>query len=381
MEPIFKLHARRSIFKEIALVVSILFFVNILIFQKSSNSREPLTLLLSEPSRNTSISQNWVDIFTFQKNEGTLLLEWGIWHGSIFGFNALNIIDHQSDDPQTILHLDFLASRGAHVMKYSGNFDGKAAQLTHWMAESKAKFVVPIDVDEFLVLERNGSLLFNNDEILRTFRYLPTDGRRYKMRTTDAMYCPGNVTNTRPWSKFFRAREMTVFQQADIHLNCMSKTFYLRSTFLKTDQGNHQGIVAMDTHDGGYKVNGCPYFHSPDIGLIHFGRYLPWNIKRDKMIRGAMVYGHDARVKAGEKCDPQVAGTFYCQFYKQLTEIGERAMQAKYEEEMPCASSSTFASQIIAKRIEESLSRMNMKEGEVTHLHMLYPTKIEGAGP
>lgn len=251
-------------------------------------------------------------------------------------------------------------------MKYSGNFAGKAAQLTHWMAKSKAKFLVPIDVDEFLILNRNGSLLFNNDEILSTFRYLPIDGRRYKMRTTNAMYCPGNDTNTRPWSKFSRAREMTVFQQAGIHLSCGSKTFYSRSTFLGTDQGNHHGTVAMDKHDGGYKVNECRYFHSPDIGLVHYGNYLPWNIKRDKMIRGAMVYGHDARVKVGQTCEG--SGAHYCNFYKQLLEVGERAMQARYEKGIPCASSSTFASQIIAERMEDALSRMNMKEEEVAHL-------------
>ena len=365
MKPIFKLQARRSIFKQISLIVSFLFFVNALFFKNLSSSREALNILPSEPSRNTSISQNWVDIFTFQKNEGKLLLEWGIWHGSIFGFDALNIIDHQSDDPQTNLHLDFLVNRGAHVMKYSGKFDGKAAQLTHWMAESKAKFLVPIDVDEFLILKRNGSFLFNNDEILSTFRYLPTDGRRYKMTSTHAIYCPGNDTNTRAWSEFSRAREMTLFEPGSTHRSCGAKTFFLRSTFLGTDQGNHQGYVIMDKNDEGYEVNGCPYFHSPDIGLVHFGHYLPWNIKRDKMIRGAVMYGHDARVKAGQECDG--SGIHYCDFYKQLTETGERAMQAKYEEGLPCASSRTFVSQIIAERMNDALSRMNMKEAEVTY--------------
>ena len=365
MRPIFKLQAQRSISNQLTLVVSIyLLLVSVSIFRISSCSREPVKLLFSEPSKNTSISQNWVDVFTFQKNEGTLLLEWGVWHGSIFGFDALNIIDHQSDDPQTNLYLDFLGSKGVHVMKYSGNFTSKAAQLTNWMTKSEAKFLVPIDVDEFLVLNRNGSLVFDKSEILSTFRNLPTDGRRYKMKTTNAIYCPGNDTNTRPWSQFSRAREMTVFQQAPTHLPCDAKTFYLRSTFLETDQGNHHGTVAMDKHDGGYKVNGCHYFHSPDIGLVHFGDSLPWNTKRDKMIRGAMAHGHAARVEAGQECSVYFNGFHYCLFYKQLTEIGERAMQAKYEEDITCASSNTFASQIIAETIEDALSRMNIKEGE-----------------
>ena len=357
-----KLQARRLFSNQFTLVVPILFLLSLFIFEDSSCGKEPVKLLLSESSINTSISQNLVDIFTFQKNEGTLLLEWGVWHGSIFGFDALHIIDHQSDDPQTILYLDFLASKGVHVMQYSGKFEDKSVQLTNWMAVSGAKFIVPIDMDEFLVLIQNGSLVLDNNEMLSTFRYLPIDGRRYRMKTINAIYCPGNNTNTRPWSNFSRAQEMTVFRQVPTHLNCMAKTFYLRSTFLGSDQGNHQGTVAMDKHDEGYKVNGCPYFHSPDIGLVHFGDSLPWNIKREKMIRGAMAYGHAARVKAGQKCADN--GVHYCLFYKQLAEIGEQAMQAKYEKEMPCASSSTYASQIIAERIGDAFSRMNIKEGE-----------------
>ena len=42
------------------------------------------------------------------------------------------------------------------------------------MDASEAKFLVPIDVDEFLVLNRNGSLVVDANEMLSTFRYLPT---------------------------------------------------------------------------------------------------------------------------------------------------------------------------------------------------------------
>ena len=83
--------------------------------------------------------------------------------------------NNQSDDPQTNLHLDFLAKKGARVIKYSGNHStGRASQVTKLMAASEAKFLVPIDVDEFLVLNRNGSLGVDANEMLSTFRYLPT---------------------------------------------------------------------------------------------------------------------------------------------------------------------------------------------------------------
>jgi hypothetical protein len=372
MGSVSKLQARRLLSNHFKLVVSIFFLLNVWIFDPTSCSKESLKLLLSESPPENPILQNLVDIFTFQKNEGTLLLEWGAWHGSIFGFDALHIIDHQSDDPQTILYLDLLASKGVHVMQYSGKFERKSVQLTHWMATSGAKFLVPIDVDEFLVLIQNGSLVLDNNKILSTFHHLPTDGRRYRMKRIDAIYCPGNNTNNRPRSSFSRAQEMTVFQQAPPHLNCKAKTFYLRSAFLEADQGNHHGTVATDAHDGDYKVTtlgtGCPYFHSPDIGLVHFGQFLPWNIRRDKMIRGAQAYNHTVRVETGQGCPPPApvgpGGLHYCLFWKKFLEIGEQAMQAEYEKNSPCASKSVFASQIISDRIGVALSRMNVNRGE-----------------
>lgn len=118
----------------------------------------------------------------------------------------------------------------------------------------------------------------------------------------------------------------------------------------------------MDEHDRDYKINGCPYFHSPDIGLVHFGEFLPWNIKRDKMIRGAMAYDHAARVEEGQNCTSN--GIHYCLFYKKFLEIGELAYQAEHEKKMPCASNSTFTSQIVAESIGEALRRINNEGGK-----------------
>ena len=309
---------------------------------------------------NHSLSPNkLVNIFTFQKNEGKLMLEWGAWHGSIFGFDALHIIDHQSDDPQTIFYLNMLASKGAHIETYSGKFQHKASQLTKWMASSEAKFLVPIDVDEFLILVVNNSLLLDSNEILNTFRYLPVDGRRYKPTSILASYCPSeHDTNTRSWKNFSRPQEMTVFKQAPIHLECSSmKTFYLRSSFLGTDQGNHYGSVVMDKYDANYRVNGCPYFHSPSIGLVHYGYNLPWSIQRDKLMRGANVYNHTGRLAAGQQvCSGH--GAHYCGFWKKFLEIGEEAMQAEHENNKPCTSNSTFTSEIISEGIRVALSQI-----------------------
>ena len=81
---------------------------------------------------------------------------------------------------------------------------------------------------------------------------------------------------------------------------------------------------------------------------------LPSGIRRDKMIRGATAYLCAARVEAIQTCTGN--DIHYCQFYKDFLEFGEQAMQTEYEMKIPCASGCTFASQIVAERIEDAIN-------------------------
>jgi len=299
-----------------------------------------------------------VNIFTFQKNEGRLVLEWGAWHGGIFGFDALHIIDHESDDPQTKLYLSMLASKGAQVTSHSGSFTDKWTQLTERMAASAAKLLIPMDVDEFMVLIVNNSFVVDSSQVYSTMRYLPTDGRRYRMKTVDAMYCPTEYnTRVSSWTNFSRPQEMTVFSPVPSHISCQSKTFYSHDGFIQTDQGNHGGAVAMDAQDSQYKINGCSYFHSPSIGLAHYGAYLPWETYREKMIRGAKAYNHTNRVKAGQSCSGN--GVHYCRFWEKYLKFGEQALQEEYDKSFNCTSISTFRSKAISEGVKIALDRIN----------------------
>jgi hypothetical protein len=73
------------------------------------------------------------------------------------------------------------AKKGIRVEEYSGNFRNKAKQPTKWMAASEAKFLVPLDVDEFLVLIVDDKFVVGRKQMIDSFRYLPVDGRRYKI--------------------------------------------------------------------------------------------------------------------------------------------------------------------------------------------------------
>lgn len=298
-------------------------------------------------------SKKAVAIYTFQSNEGSLLLDWGMYHGSIFGFSSLHIIDHISVDNETIDALQLLEDKGANIRLYYGSFAQKHAELSGWMSESDAEFYIPIDVDEFLVLWRENNLTNQPEDIQNHFQFLPRDGRRYRMTSISAMSCESKTPNEAS-SLFRRTHQMTTFIKPENYLGCMSKSFFWAGSFLHTDQGNHGGATTQDGPDmeHNYSVKGCPYFHSPNIALVHYGDYLPWELYQKKMIRGASLYNHTRRVDAGERCSDY--GVHYCRFYKNLLKKGEAKARKKYEKDQKsiCNSADVFQSHAIVEAIE-----------------------------
>jgi hypothetical protein len=281
-----------------------------------------------------SDSDKLVDVYTFQKDEGKLLQEWGVYHGSIFGYKALHIIDHASTDNETKEALGFLRRNGATVVYFNGPFLDKHEQLTNLMLQSSARFVLPLDVDEFLVTRDSNDtfVVMDSDTMPHSFGSLPIDGRRYRMASIHARSCSSLLLDQDAIKKFSRTKEMNVFEPPK-PINCMSKSFFLRATFVKTDQGNHGGVTTMDALDvkRRNKVQGCPYYHTSNISILHYGALLPWELWYRKMMRGVQAYSHHkTAVDAGHGCK-WTMGVHYCQFYERLVQIGEESMRKEYE--------------------------------------------------
>ena len=114
-------------------------------------------VVLNATSEKTA-SRDLVNIFAFQKDEGRLLWDWGLYHGSLFGYNSLHIFDHSSGDQDTKVALQKLEKQGSKIRVSNGTFTHKNTELTQWMAEATSDFLVPIDVDEFLVLWKGNTI-------------------------------------------------------------------------------------------------------------------------------------------------------------------------------------------------------------------------------
>lgn len=305
-------------------------------------------------------SRKLVDIFVFHKDEGDLLLDWGTYHGQLFGYDSIHIIDHRSADPKTITNLRKLQDLGANVRTFNGNFKDKHEELSNLMRASNATFYIPLDTDEFLVFWEDRTIVCDGGTIREQLLHLPEDGRRYRLQHIQAVPCSehrGHLLG----EEYSRPREMTTFLDPGGFRDCRTKSFFWYGSFQSTDQGNHHGKVTTDEMDMkmNYMVKGCPYFHSPSLGLVHFGTFLPWEMKLSKMMRGAKVYGHHHKVNAGGKCSG--IGVHYCRFYERLRFQGEKKFRREYESSLPCNSSLAFHSFSIASALDKTASKISVQ--------------------
>ena len=90
---------------------------------------------------------------TMQKNEDQCLMPWAKYHGYLFGFENILILDHGSTSRRTVTNLEILQSLGVHVERLpaTAELKDKGRIVASGMAKfSAADFVFPIDCDEFL---------------------------------------------------------------------------------------------------------------------------------------------------------------------------------------------------------------------------------------
>lgn len=93
-----------------------------------------------------------------QKNEAHCLEPWVQYHGHLFGFENLFIIDHCSDAPKTVEALKRFEANGVSVVRLpkEANYQDKglfvATEIQRIEKLTHFDFVFPIDCDEFLFL-------------------------------------------------------------------------------------------------------------------------------------------------------------------------------------------------------------------------------------
>ena len=265
-------------------------------------------------------------IFTFHNNEVELISDWLQYYSFMFGFHNINLIDHMSQDPTICKLLSMYLYCGVHVTTYRGQFDGngKGNRLSKDMksAMKGLRFLIPVDVDEFVTLSEVHEQQYDTLDILqlrhnllRSFRELPVDGRKYKftMRTVEMSLEQCNSFSSDPKEVIRRVLVDGYLPSDPDRSNTMAKTFYYSQGFEYTDQGNHRGRVHNDRKFG-HSAEKVEELHQryilSNISLYHYGApsYTGY-IK--KIVRGVKAYGFESRTN----CTGVGNGKHYCKAF------------------------------------------------------------------
>ncbi len=110
-------------------------------------------------------------VFAFHRDEEFLLGDWLYWHCAVFGCGNVVVVDHASTNPKVLAILEAYKTRGVTVETFRGAFGEKAEALSRAMRAraDDARLLVPLDVDEFVVLEADQGFVADARRIRAAF--------------------------------------------------------------------------------------------------------------------------------------------------------------------------------------------------------------------
>jgi hypothetical protein len=116
-----------------------------------------------------------IKLFTMVKNEVDIVVDWVFYHGSLFGYSNLYIIDNYSEDG-TYEKLLKLKPLGINLSRKT-DYTKKGVYMT-WYYKNCCEpedFAYPLDIDEFIVYynKKKNKISVNKKKILEYFESLP----------------------------------------------------------------------------------------------------------------------------------------------------------------------------------------------------------------
>ena len=248
---------------------------------------------------------------TLQKDTQALS-QWINYHGHIFGYDNLYMLDGDSSD-ESLSELQSFESVGVHTFHrkiinpspLAANLGGKTAftfKAKHMStlirnfllpranarSATTSSFIVPLDMDEYIVAvhyDEQGipSFSMNKTEILQQFNELPQHldkyaGMKFKFNVFNPVDCSKEVFQTQDSdvdvdvvlrSELDYHTEATMYYEENLRKQCLSKTFFPSTGFVWTDMGNHHGEVLNETCRK--DCSQCYHnFMRSGLGLLHF---------------------------------------------------------------------------------------------------------------
>ena len=271
-----------------------------------------------------------VRVFTFHKDEEYLLGDWLAYHCYVFGCENVVLIDHASTMPTVSKLISLYRTKGVAIVDFRGEFKDKANALSQAMRANSnaAEFLVPIDVDEFIVVDDGSKVSADREKILNAFASLDlTDRRKFKFNSRVAD-CPQQDDGA---SK--RPALVDLFSKPKA--TSMAKTFFHARDFVLTDQGNHVGRVRRDNGTD-QDVMLAPkrfddFFKRTSLSLLHFS--MPdFDTWYSKLFQRAAAYGFTMNTN----CAAIRKGQRYCRSFQALNGGSSDRQEAQLEYTAVC---------------------------------------------
>jgi hypothetical protein len=280
-----------------------------------------------------------VRLFVIQSDEHDLIDDWLNYHSHLFGANNIHVIDMKSTDAGVVETLAQWEVKSVRVERLpNATFSDKHLILSKAMrsrvaGDPGARFLLPMDMDEFIILAVPPPATFSTDRsaILAKFGELQTDGFKFKFRQYNAGFCGDRLSES-------GRRAVDVQHIVGGGTCCTSKTFYYAPTFVATDQGNHQGKSTADSKCASSNTTNLPCppahcYHRTDLGSLHFGHHtaMTYEAWERKMLRGFTAYYGAVPDRLDQVDCTRKLGTHYCRAYNGMKQLGRTKSKAKFQ--------------------------------------------------
>lgn len=213
-----------------------------------------------------------IKIFTIVKDEIDVVREWVMYHGRIFGFNNIYVIDNMSVDGTYEKLLELQQWHGCNVSQ-KPNYSMKGEYMTQYIREfcnekdSNGKYVTPIaypiDIDEFITLydKQTHSISCDKEQILAYFK----DSILPMVERNEHVFFKANYVI----SKIMSDAPNGILGYNNAVMECTHGKYSDYGNFAKTFFSSKQ-IIEHGTridHGNHYMTNG---YHPTSLVLVHY---------------------------------------------------------------------------------------------------------------
>jgi hypothetical protein len=207
-----------------------------------------------------------VKIFTMVKDESDIVRDWVIYHGCMFGWDSIFVIDNYSSDGTWEILNEF-----SDLIKIFREYDykQKGVYMTNLINQyCNNEIAFPIDIDEFIVYYDNNKVYVDKENMKNYFNNLPI------VRVYKANYINPLITNENGYERCTVECSRGLYFDMGDHAKSFIHTTHFKDTI---DHGNH--------------IN-CNDYHLTKICLVHYHSRNLEQIKK-KIINNVIGLGHE----------------------------------------------------------------------------------------